>query len=69
MTQRLYTRLNEHNRGKSAFAKAHRPFEIIHTESYTTASDAYQREQEIKSYKGGILFKKLINKSYESNPS
>lgn len=35
---------------------------FVHTEEFITKTDALKRELEIKSYKGGNAFKKLINK-------
>lgn len=34
---------------------------IVYFEKYYNAKDAYKREKQIKSYKGGNEFKKLIN--------
>jgi putative endonuclease len=53
--------LLEHNRGKSMFGKINRPFELVYTEKFGTKSEASQREMEIKSYKEGEEFQKLIN--------
>lgn len=33
---------------------------IVHTEVYGSKTEAMRRELEIKSYKSGILFKRLI---------
>lgn len=34
---------------------------LIYCEKFVTKSDAYKRERQIKSYKGGSAFKKLID--------
>lgn len=55
-------RLREHNAGEVRATKPYRPWKMIYTEEYNTKSEAQSREYEIKSYKGGIKFKKLIEK-------
>ena len=54
-------RLEEHNVGKTPSLKNRRPLEIVYTEQYDNAEAAYKREKQIKSYRGGEAFKKLIN--------
>ena len=56
----LQRRLTEHNSGKTKSTKGYVPWIIVYTEIYKTKSEAYKREKEIKSYKSGIKFKKLI---------
>lgn len=57
-------RLSRHNRGAVRSTKYGVPWKPIHLEQHQTKSEAYRREMEIKSYKGGILFMKLlINKT------
>lgn len=51
-----------HNKGKVRWTKAYCPWEIVYTEEYEKKEEAYKREKEIKSYKGGEGFKRLINK-------
>ena len=58
----LEKRVNIHNRGLVKSTKAYRPWKIIYTESADNKNDAYKREMQIKSYKGGEAFKKLIQK-------
>ena len=60
-TADLSRRLQEHNLGKTRSIKRYIPFELIYSESYNTKSEAYKRERQIKKYKGGEAFKKLIN--------
>lgn len=68
-TSRYYTgssanverRLQEHNRKKTQSTKNGIPWEIVITEKYDTRIEACKRERQIKSYKGGNAFKKLIN--------
>lgn len=51
----------EHNSGKTLSLKNRRPLEIIYFEEYDSQVKAYAREKQIKSYKGGLSFKKLIS--------
>ncbi|MDI6758678.1 MAG: GIY-YIG nuclease family protein [Candidatus Omnitrophota bacterium] len=60
-TNNLERRLEDHNREKSASVKYRGPFEIVHYEKYSTRPEAVLREKQIKSYKGGEAFKKLLN--------
>ncbi len=53
-------RLKKHNAGSVKSTKYGKPWKIIYTEDYSTKSEAATREVEIKKYKGGILFKKLL---------
>ena len=56
-TQRYYVgsteivekRLQEHNAGKSKSTRAGVPWELIHTESFTTRSEATLKEHKIKA--------------------
>lgn len=60
-TNNLENRLKRHNSGRAKYSKRHRPWLLIYSEEYNNKKDAYRREMEIKSYKGGIQFKKLIS--------
>jgi putative endonuclease len=59
-TNNIDSRLERHNKGLVRSTKSFIPWKIIYTEKYNTKSEAYRRELEIKSYKGGIKFKKLL---------
>jgi putative endonuclease len=61
-TQNLKERLKRHNNGlvKSTKVVYHGMF--IHIEKFHTKQDAYKRELQMKSYKGGNAFKSLIEK-------
>ncbi|WP_369431594.1 GIY-YIG nuclease family protein [Rhodohalobacter sulfatireducens] len=48
----LEERLKQHNQGRVRSTKAHRPFEIIHKETFKTKSEAYRREMFFKSIEG-----------------
>ena len=58
----LSVRLERHNNGYIKSTKSYAPWQIIYTEEFGSKSSAYKREIQIKSYKGGNAFKKLLNK-------
>ena len=60
-TNNLKRRLAEHNSGQTKSLFKHRPLEIIHMEEYSTLNEARSRERQIKNYKSGETFKKLLN--------
>ncbi len=60
-TKNIEKRILEHNQGKTLSLKNRRPLVVVYTEKYDNVNSAYAREKEIKSYKGGVLLKKLIN--------
>lgn len=60
-TTNVARRLEEHNKGKTPCLKNRRPLKIVYVEEYDDAGTAFEREKQIKSYKGGSAFKKLIN--------
>ena len=60
-TSNLDRRLANHNTGKVRSTKAYKHWKIIYRESFENKSEAFNREKQIKSYKGRIAFKKLIS--------
>ena len=58
-------RIKEHERGKNKSVKNRGPFELIYKESCANKSAAIRRELQIKKYKGGEAFKKLIGQSVD----
>ena len=54
-------RVKVHNGGKNRSTKAYCPFKLVYTEEFKSKSEAFKREQQIKRYKHGEAFKKLIN--------
>ena len=68
-TNRYYTgqtndiddRIRRHNSGYEISTKDGMPWQIIHREEFTSRADAMNREREIKNFKGGNAFKKLIS--------
>lgn len=61
-TNNLERRVREHNLGYNTSTKSRLPLELVYTESYASSTQAFLREKEIKSYKGGNSFKKLLDK-------
>jgi putative endonuclease len=59
-TNDLRRRVLEHNRGQTKSTSQKGNWEIIYTEKYDSSIEAKRRESQIKSYKGGNAFKKLI---------
>ena len=60
-TSDVNARLDFHNSGKQRSTRHRIPFKIVYTEKYVDKSDAIKREKQIKSYKGGEAFKRLIS--------
>ena len=60
-TENLERRLKDHNSGRTKSTKAYVPWQVVYKEEHNSKSEAYIREQEIKSFKSGIKFDKLIN--------
>ena len=51
----------EHNNRKVQSTKAYVPWKVVYKEIFESREEAYRREQQIKSYKSGSAFQKLIN--------
>ncbi|MCX6746138.1 MAG: GIY-YIG nuclease family protein [Candidatus Parcubacteria bacterium] len=60
-TKNLDRRLEQHNSGKVRSTKSGMPWKLIYIEEFESKSEAYKRELQIKSYKGGRAFKNIIN--------
>ncbi len=54
-------RLLRHNQGFVKSTKAFIPWEVVYTEKCINKEDALKREKQIKSYKHGCAFKKLLD--------
>lgn len=61
-TDNVVRRLGQHNAGKVKATKAYRPWEIAYTEEFLTRSEAFKREMQIKSYRSGEAFKKILRR-------
>lgn len=59
-TNNLEQRLDRHNSHPDTYTKNRGPWKLLYWEEFTTRAEAMHREKEIKSYKGGNSFKKLI---------
>ncbi len=59
-TADVTARLNFHNAGLQRSTKSRIPFKLILSEEYFSKEDALKREKQIKGWKGGEAFKKLI---------
>ncbi|GAB1452460.1 hypothetical protein MASR2M47_25160 [Draconibacterium sp.] len=60
-TSNVQSRLNYHNSGRQRSTCHRVPFKLVYTEEFTSNTDALKREKQIKSYKGGEAFKRLIS--------
>ena len=60
-TADVFDRLQHHNSGATTSTRADKPWKIIYSEEYPDKKSAWLRERQIKRYKGGGAFKKLIN--------
>ena len=61
-TSDVEARLRFHNAGLQRSTRNRIPFELVYTEQLPDKSTALAREKQIKSYKGGEAFKRLIGK-------
>ncbi len=59
-TSNIEDRLKHHNSGATRSTKGRGKWEIIYKEYFKEKRDAWLREKQIKKYKGGNAFKKLI---------
>ena len=59
-TNDIGRRLIDHNRGKSKSVRNRGPFQLVYKEPFATRIAAIEREKQIKRYKGGEAFKRLI---------
>ena len=58
--QDVSARLQFHNKGLQRSTKHRIPFVLIHQEEYSDKHSALVREKQIKSFKGGDAFRRLI---------
>lgn len=59
-TADLVRRLIEHNSNNTASLRNKGPFIVVYSEYYQNKIEAAKREKQIKAYKGGNAFKKLL---------
>jgi putative endonuclease len=60
-TNDVERRLQEHNAGRTVSLRKHIPLEIVRVEEYSFYDQARSRERQIKKYKSGEAFRKLLN--------
>jgi len=60
-TNNIGDRLSHHNSGATTSTRSGRPWSIVYREQFSDKKSAWLRERQIKKYKGGEAFKKLIN--------
>jgi len=59
-TQNLAKRFAKHGRGETKSMRNRGEFNIVYVEECLTRSQALRREKQIKRYKGGNAFKRLL---------
>ncbi len=60
-TRNVQERLARHNKGGVPSTKHGSPWRVIMVEEFGSKNEAILREREVKAYKSGIKFKKLID--------
>jgi len=60
VAQDVNERLSMHNAGKVKSSSPYRPYNVIHTESFETLSEAQQKEKFYKSTTGRRRLKKML---------
>jgi len=59
-TTDVEARLRFHNAGLQRSTRHRTPFRLVLFEEFATKEEALKREQQIKSWKGGVAFQQLI---------
>ena len=59
-TQDLTKRLEKHSLSKTKSMKNRGEFDVVYVEKCSSRADAMRREKQIKRYKGGDAFKRLL---------
>jgi len=59
-TSDINDRLQRHNSRANRSTKLHSPWKLVYSEEFPDKKSAWLRERQIKSYKGGEAFKKLL---------
>jgi len=60
VTDNLAWRLERHNAGWGKYTKRGIPWKLVHSETFTTKSDALKRERQIKNRKSRIYIESLF---------
>ncbi|MCP4582493.1 MAG: GIY-YIG nuclease family protein [candidate division Zixibacteria bacterium] len=64
-TEDIDRRVNAHNAGKVKSTKHRRPLILVHSEKYSTRTEAIERERELKSISARDFKRKLRQKASE----
>ena len=67
-TNNLERRFQDHNRGKTPFAKTGMPWELKYFETFQDRSSAVKREMEIKKKKDRNFIENLIARTGSEHP-
>lgn len=59
-TEDVGKRIKQHAQGGTKSLKNKAPFDLVRVEEFSSRTEALKREHQIKRYKGGRAFKKLI---------
>ncbi len=59
-TNNIENRLAHHNSGASTYTRKYRPWVLVYSEKFPDKISAWKRERQIKLFKGGNAFKKLL---------
>ncbi|MDH4223921.1 MAG: GIY-YIG nuclease family protein [candidate division Zixibacteria bacterium] len=59
-TADLPKRIKGHNSSKSRWTKKKGPWNLVYKEEFQTKQEAFLRERQIKKFKGGEAFRKLL---------
>ncbi len=65
-TEDVTRRLSEHNRGRTRSLKRRRPLELVYVEKFDSSEQARKREKQLKSFKGGEAFRRLLAERCQS---
>jgi len=61
VTADLRRRLRYHNGGANRSTRKQGPWQVVYSEEFSSKENAWRWERQIKKYKGGAAFKRLIN--------
>jgi putative endonuclease len=61
-TSDLPKRIKGHNSSKNRWTRKKGPWRLVHSEKYQTKEEAFVRERQIKRYKGGEAFRRLLER-------
>ena len=64
-TVNLKQRIKDHNSSKGRWTKSKGPWHLVYREEHSTKEEAYLRAKQIKRYKSGEAFKKLLKAGFE----